>query len=86
MGSFPGLWAGLTSLQVLDVSGTGVASRLPDSWASLQQLAVFRAAGTHVFGNLPNAWGMMKNLAEVDLTGMCSLCVAVSLSHTISTV
>lgn len=68
-GTLPGLWGGLTKLQVLDISGCGVSGELPKSWASMQQLKEFRASNNRpgLSGTLPESWGMLSNLAVLDI-------------------
>jgi Leucine-rich repeat (LRR) protein len=61
-GTLPTLFAGLSFLQSLDVSGCSISGMLPAEYAALQQLQVFRAANTSITGQLPDSWGLLQNL------------------------
>jgi Leucine-rich repeat (LRR) protein len=61
-GTLPTLYAGLSFLQTLDVSGCSISGTLPAEYAALQQLQVFRAANTSITGQLPGSWGLLQNL------------------------
>jgi hypothetical protein len=67
-GSLPDKWFGLTALQVLDVSGTGIAGTLPSLYASMQDLQEFKAVDCPgISGQLPAEYGLL-NLKVLQLT------------------
>jgi Leucine-rich repeat (LRR) protein len=66
--SIPELWAGMSSLQHLDLSATNISGQLPEALAALQQLQVLRTSNTQLSGQLPAAYGILGSLQEMDLS------------------
>jgi hypothetical protein len=68
-GSLPTIWAALTAMRTMDISGTGISGSLPSSWASLQKLQTFKAVGCNgLSGQLPLEWGILGRLEELVIT------------------
>jgi hypothetical protein len=67
-GTLPDKWFGLTSLQVLEVSGCGITGTLPSLYASMQDLRQLKAVDCRgISGQLPPEYGLL-NLKVLQLT------------------
>jgi hypothetical protein len=60
--SLPPAWSGMEQLEVVDLSGTGVAGPLPPAWQAMRRLKRLLLQGNRLNGTLPAAWSQLSGL------------------------